>query len=83
MAYDLQTSGNMTTSTYKHIKVTGRASESIEAAVRAALGTTSRTVREHSWFEIVELRGNLAPNGEIQEYQVTLEVGFSVERDAD
>jgi flavin-binding protein dodecin len=64
--------------TYKHIKVTGQSSESIEAAIRAALEASSKTVRGHSWFHVAEVRGNLAPNAEIQDYQVTLEIGFAV-----
>ena len=64
--------------TYKHIRVTGQSSESIEAAIRAALEASGKTVRGHSWFQVSEVRGNLAPNAEIQEYQVTLEIGFAV-----
>ncbi len=67
------------TNTYKHIKVTGQSSEGIEGAIRAALGTSGKTIKEHSWFEVVEVRGNLASDGEIQDYQVTLEVGFAIE----
>lgn len=66
------------TTTYKHIKVTGQSSEGIEGAIRAALDTSSKTVKGHSWFEVVEIRGNLAPTGETQDYQVTLEVGFAI-----
>ena len=65
--------------TYKHIKITGRSPESIEGAIRAALSTSAKTIKGHSWFEVVEVRGNLAPAGEIQGFQVTLEVGFAIE----
>ena len=78
MAHGLQITGAMTT-TYKHLKVTGQSSEGIEGAIRAALRTSSKTIKGHSWFELVEVRGNLASGGEIQDYQVTLEVGFAIE----
>jgi flavin-binding protein dodecin len=64
--------------TYKHIKVTGQSSESIEGAIRAALQTSAKSVRGHSWFELVEVRGNLSPDAEIQDFQVTVELGFAV-----
>jgi flavin-binding protein dodecin len=65
---------------YKHIKVTGQSTESIEAAIRAALKESAHSIKGHSWFEVVEVRGNLGPGAEIQSYQVTLEVGFAIER---
>lgn len=66
------------TTTYKHIKVTGQSSESIEGAIRAALETSAKSIRGHSWFEVVEVRGNLSPEANVQDFQVTLEVGFAV-----
>ena len=66
------------TTTYKHFKVTGQSSESIEAAIRAALETSSKSIRGHSWFEIVEVRGNLTPDAGVQDFQVTLELGFAI-----
>lgn len=76
----LASSTSMTSHVYKHIKVTGQSSESIEAAIRAALDESARTIKGHSWFEIVEVRGNLRPGAELESYQVTLEVGFALER---
>lgn len=70
----------MASQVYKHIKVTGQSSESIDAAIRAALQESARTIKGHSWFEVVEVRGNLSPGAEIQGFQVTLEVGFALER---
>ncbi|MGD8826808.1 MAG: dodecin family protein [Myxococcales bacterium] len=65
---------------YKHIKVTGQSSESIEGAIRAALEESARTIKGHSWFEVVDVRGNLSPEAAIETYQVTIEVGFGLER---
>lgn len=64
--------------TYKHVKVTGQSPESIEGAIREALQTSAKSIRGHSWFEVVEVRGNLTPNAGIQDFQVTLELGFAI-----
>jgi flavin-binding protein dodecin len=65
---------------YKHIKVTGQSSASIEAAIHAALEESARTIKGHSWFELIDVRGNLSPEAKIENYQVTIEVGFALER---
>ena len=68
----------MSSTTYKHIKVTGQSSESIEAAIQAALKTSAKSIKGHSWFKVVEVRGNLEPNAIVRDFQVTLEVGFAI-----
>jgi flavin-binding protein dodecin len=68
----------MSSTTYKHIKVTGQSAESIEAAIHAALKTSAKSVKAHSWFKVVEVRGNLEPDAIIRDFQVTLEVGFAI-----
>ena len=70
----------MASEVYKHIKVTGQSAESIEGAIRAALEESARTIKGHSWFEVLEVRGNLSPGAELQSYQVTLELGFALEK---
>jgi flavin-binding protein dodecin len=65
---------------YKHIKVTGQSSASIEAAIHAALEESARAIKGHSWFELIDVRGNLSPEAKIENYQVTIEVGFALER---
>ncbi|MFZ1864841.1 MAG: dodecin [Polyangiales bacterium] len=70
----------MASQVYKHIKVTGQSPDSIEGAIRAALEQSARTIKGHSWFQVQEVRGNLSPGAEIQSYQVTLEVGFALEK---
>jgi len=36
-------------------------------------------VRHMAWFEVIDERGRIA-DGEVQEFQVTIKVGFKIER---
>ena len=63
---------------YQQIELTGTSSESMEDAVQKAIQHANKTVKNPSWFQIVETRGNI-DKGEIHRWQVTLKVGFSVE----
>jgi flavin-binding protein dodecin len=62
---------------YKVIEVVGSSAESIEDAVRQAIGRASATVRDIRWFEVTETRGHVE-DGEIKHFQVTLKVGFTL-----
>lgn len=63
---------------YKHIQLTGSSSLSSDDAVRAAVERASKTVRGMRWFEVIETRGHIE-NGKIAHWQVTLNVGFTLE----
>lgn len=63
---------------YKQIELTGTSTASIEDAVEKAIKHAHKTVRNLSWFQIIETRGSIK-KGEIQHWQVTLKVGFAVE----
>jgi dodecin len=63
---------------YKQIKLTGSSSESIEAAVNNAISKASATVKQMRWFQILDTRGHIE-NGRIAHWQVTIEVGFTLE----
>ncbi|HYN60970.1 MAG TPA: dodecin family protein, partial [Rubrivivax sp.] len=39
----------------------------------------AKSIRNMSWFEVVEQRGRIQ-DGKIAEYQVTLRIGFKLER---
>lgn len=66
---------------YKKIELVGSSPKSIEDAIRNAIETAAETVRNLRWFEVVETRGHIE-NGKIAHYQVTLNVGFTIERGA-
>lgn len=63
---------------YKQIELTGTSTTSIEDAVEKAIKHAQKTVRNLSWFQVIETRGSIK-KGEIQHWQVTLKVGFAVE----
>ncbi len=63
---------------YKHIQLTGSSSQSSDDAVHAAIERASKTVRGMRWFEVLETRGHIE-NGRIAHWQVTVNVGFTLE----
>ena len=67
---------------FKHIKITGTSTVSLEDAVNNALSRAARTVRNLRWFEVVETRGSIA-DGMVQQWQVTVEIGFSLDYEED
>ena len=63
---------------FKLIELTGTSTTSVEDAVQTAVTEASRTIRNMSWFEVVETRGAIK-EGKVTEWQVTLKVGFKIE----
>jgi flavin-binding protein dodecin len=66
-------------SVFKIIELTGTSSKSIQGAVEAAIGTAAKSVRNMSWFEVAETRGSIK-DGKVAEWQVTIKVGFKIEK---
>ena len=64
--------------TYKLIEIVGTSPISFAEAVKAAVAEASKTIRHLDWFEVVEQRGSIA-EGKVQDFQVTLKVGFKIE----
>ncbi len=65
--------------TYKKIEIVGTSAVSFAEAVKEAVQEASQSVRHMDWFEVVEMRGRIA-NGAVAEFQVTLRIGFKLER---
>ena len=65
--------------TYKLIEIVGTSEISFAEAVKAAVAEASKTIRHLDWFEVVRESGKIV-NGQVQEFQVTLKVGFKIER---
>ena len=65
--------------TYKLVEIVGTSPTSFAEAARAAIADASKTIRHMDWFEVVEQRGRIA-DGKVLEFQVTLKVGFKIER---
>lgn len=68
----------MSNHVYKSIELTGSSTESIEHAVNTAIERASETVRNISWFEVIETRGHVREN-KVAYWQVTLKVGFTLD----
>jgi flavin-binding protein dodecin len=65
--------------TYKVVEIVGTSSASFSEAVKAAIAEASKTVRNIYWFEVTEQRGRVQ-DGQAVEFQVTVKLGFKVER---
>lgn len=65
--------------TYKIIELVGTSPTSFAEAVRAAVQEAAKTVRNMSWFEVADQRGRIE-DGKVAEFQVTVKVGFKLER---
>ena len=65
--------------TYKVIELVGTSPVSFAEAVKAAVAEASKTVRNMGWFQVVEERGRIS-DGQVTEFQVTIKVGFKLER---
>jgi dodecin len=68
----------MTDRVYRVTEIVGTSPESVEQAVRNALGRAGETLRHLDWFEVTQIRGQVV-DGEIGHFQVGLKVGFRLE----
>jgi len=63
---------------YKLIELTGTSTKSVQDAVENAVSRAHKTIKNLSWFQVIETRGNI-DKGKVQHWQVTIKVGFVVE----
>jgi flavin-binding protein dodecin len=63
---------------YKTIEITGSSHKGPEDAIRIAIEKASKSVHNMRWFKVIETRGNI-DNGKIDYWQVTLDLGFTLE----
>ncbi len=68
----------MAETVYKKIEIVGTSPQSFSEATATAIAKAAETIRNMSWFEVVEQRGNIM-EGMIQQYQVTVRIGFRLE----
>lgn len=64
---------------YKKLEVVGTSPVGFAEAVKDAVAEAAKTVRQMDWFEVVEQRGRIA-NGAVAEFQVTIKIGFRLDR---
>jgi flavin-binding protein dodecin len=63
---------------YSISEVVGTSPDGIEPAIRNAVAQAARTLRHLDWFEVQNVRGQLADGG-VAHWQVTVKIGFRVE----
>ena len=68
----------MSSNVYKLLELVGSSTSSIDDAIRNAIETAGKTVRNMDWFETSEIRGHIT-DGKVGHYQVKLKVGFRLE----
>jgi len=68
----------MSNHTYRVVEIVGSSPEGVDAAIRNGIARASQTTRNLDWFEVLEIRGQLADGG-IAHVQVTMKVGFRME----
>ena len=75
----MPTSAEMKDHVYKILELVGSSEKSIDDAFQNAVTRASKTIRDMKWFEVVQTRGHIE-KGFVAHYQVTLRVGFTLER---
>ncbi len=68
----------MTEHVYKHLELTGSSTRSADEAVKNAIAKAAKSVRNMAWFKVIETRGHIA-DGKISHWQVSLQIGFTLE----
>ncbi len=64
--------------TYKLIELVGVSNESHSAAIKVAIDKAKESLKGLSWFEVVELRGGISTEGNI-EFQAKIKVSFKLQ----
>ena len=68
----------MSDNVYSVSEIVGSSTESIDDAVKGAIGRASRTLHNLDWFEVSQIRGRIE-DGQRCHFQVTLKVGFRLD----
>ena len=68
----------MSSKVYKVVEIVGSSPDSIDDAIKTAIARAAKSLRHIGWFEVLTTRGHVE-NGEVQHFQVTMKVGFTME----
>ncbi len=63
---------------YSVTEVYGSSAKSLDDAIRNAIKTASKSLRNLEWFEVSEIRGHIVDN-DVGHYQVGVKLGFRYE----
>ena len=67
----------MSDNIYSISEIVGSSTESIDDAIRGAVGRASKTLHNLDWFEVTDMRGRIDDG--LCHFQVTLKVGFRLD----
>jgi flavin-binding protein dodecin len=65
-------------SVYSVSEIVGSSSESIDDAIKGAIGRASKTLHNLDWFEVSDIRGRIEENNRCH-FQEKLKVGFRLD----
>lgn len=68
----------MSDKVYSVTEIVGSSQASIDDAIRNAVATASRSLRNLDWFEVTQVRGHIE-NGKVAHFQVGMKIGFRYE----
>lgn len=63
---------------YKKLELVGTSPDGIEAAIDNALSRCGESVRNLRWFEVTQIRGEIA-GSKIAHFQIEMKVGFTLD----
>jgi flavin-binding protein dodecin len=63
---------------YRVTEIVGSSPESLQQAIRNGVQRAGQTLRNVEWFEVTEIRGQVA-DGAVAHFQVGLKVGFRLD----
>lgn len=69
----------MSDNVYAVTELVGSSATSIDDAIRNAVSTAGKSLRNLEWFEVTQTRGHIA-DGKVAHFQVVLKVGFRYEK---
>ncbi len=69
----------MSTHTYPVTEIYGSSPTSIDDAIRNAVTTAGKSLRNLEWFEVTEIRGHVE-DGAVAHFQVGVKLGFRLDR---
>ncbi|MGD1877011.1 MAG: dodecin [Kiloniellaceae bacterium] len=64
---------------YSVTEVYGSSADSLDGAIRNAVSTASKSLRNLEWFEVSEIRGHIA-DGAVAHFQVGVKLGFRYDK---
>jgi flavin-binding protein dodecin len=63
---------------YRVTEIVGSSPDGVDQAIRNAVRRANQTLRNLDWFEVTEVRGQVA-DGDVMHFQVGLKVGFRLD----